>query len=327
MRRSVGALTAVVLLAAGVAGCSDADPAPVPGAAPTADPVPLWASETELHDGDTTVPLAGVPAFDAVERTDGGWLLQTQEEPPRVLRLAADGRTEELARLPHGTGWGDIDAAGERILWLGKHGYQVTDLATGVARPVALPPGLGAGDVYGPGAFAGGDIVTGWLRGSHRLVRSRPDGSAAEDVLGDIAVTELSPDGTRFVGFGDDGFECVVGGVVEADARPWRHCGDTDLGNAFSPDSSRLAVSRQDPGSVAEDLDRVVVLDAVTGDEIATVALPDNAGGFAMTAPDRLLVLAWDPRRKRSTAYDCDLTGACTTIGRERGFAVVGTQS
>ncbi|MCY1383348.1 hypothetical protein D9M69_714680 [compost metagenome] len=116
-----------------------------------------------------------------------------------------------------------------------------------------------------------------------------------------------------------------MGGAVDADARPWRHCGDADLGNAFSPDSSRLALSRQDP--TTEDLDRVVVLDAVTGDEIATVPLPDHAGGFAMTGSDRLLVLAWNPKRKRSTAYDCDLTGACTTIGRERGFAVVGTPS
>ncbi|AIY19359.1 hypothetical protein GUY44_03290 [Pimelobacter simplex] len=294
-----------------------------------AAPGPLWMTSSELHDGDTVVPLSGVAFVTGVERVGDHWIVQdvpsTPDSSPRVLRVDRDGDVVVLADV---RGHGDISDDGTQHVGLGPDatGYEITDLTTGTATRV--PPAPDPGDPEGTALFDGEDVVTGWSPSGTTYYRSTPTGTYQEVVARNVIDGRFSPDRSTYaglrVGIGPD---CVIGGPAgDDDTAPWKQCpGGLGSASPYAPDGKRLVVIGHD--GTGEALPTwAKVLDATTGEQVAEVPLPDDVFDVAMLADDELVVLSVSgpDGAQTTTVRTCDLGGSCTTQGSARGVAVLG---
>lgn len=299
-------------------------------AARTVDP--LWTTTTELHDGDTVVPLEGVGFVTALRRSGDHWIVQDvpegrgEEVSPRVLRVDRDGRVIVLAEV---AGAGDVDDAGTRHVGIAPDGrtYQVTDLASGDTTRLPRPGGVAGPN--GTSAFVDGDVVTGWNGTGTTYHRSAVDGTGREVVGRSVEDARFSADGRAYVGLqvGLDE-DCVVGGPAgdgPGRADQWRHCpGSLAASSPYAPDGGRLVapVLRRGEGHP----ERADVLDAATGELVASVPLPDDVFDVALLGPALLgvMVVTGPDGDQVTTVHTCDLSGDCRVAGSAEGVAVLG---
>lgn len=308
-----------------------ADPTEDPTADPPPAPGPLWTTSTELHDGDTVVPLAGVDFVTGVERIGDHWIVQdvpdAADSSPRVLRVDRDGRVVVLAEV---RGLGDISDDGTRHLGLGPDatGYEVTALTGADAgTSTRVPPPPDPGDPEGTALFDGDDVITGWSPTGTTYYRSTPGGDDLTIVGRNLLDGRFSPDRSRYaglqIGLGED---CVIGGAADEDATPWKECpGGLPSGSPYAPSGERLVVVGHD--TAGEGLPTwAKVLDPATGRQLAEVPLPDDVFDVAMGSDDELVVLSVSgpDGAQTTTVRTCDLGGRCTEQGTARGIGILG---
>ncbi|KRC53152.1 MULTISPECIES: hypothetical protein [unclassified Nocardioides] len=289
---------------------------------------PLWTTSTELHDGDTVVPLEGVGFVTGLERIDDHWVLQDMPDgthaKPRVLRVDPDGSVAVLAET---NGYGDIDAHGTHHVGLGPDGesYVVTDLTSGDTTRVAPPPDPGSPE--GTALFDGDAVITGWSPVGTTYYRSNLDGTDLTMVGRDIGDGRFAPDRSRYVGLRVGlSQDCVLGGPAQEEPDLWRSCpGGLGAASPYSPDGTRVVtLASTRPEGMPK---QVNVLDAATGKRVAQVDLPDDVFDVAMLDDERLEVVTvtGPDGAQQTTVHVCDLSSRCTEAGTAKGVGVLGT--